>query len=133
MNATQKLATNGFGDVIGTFNGTQMTAFLDSGSNALFFNDSTLPACTGSGDWPFFYCPSTTQARSATLTGADRTSTISVNFNVANAQTLNNTGNLAFNNLGGAFGSTSDLDLGLPFFFGKTVYYGYGAKPFVAF
>ncbi|HTH62512.1 MAG TPA: DUF3443 family protein [Paraburkholderia sp.] len=126
MTATQRLATDAAGDVVATFNGqTVPLAFLDSGSNGLFFSDSSITSC---GDW---YCPTSTASRTAALTGVDGQS-INVGFSVANATTLFNTGNLAYNDLGGG-GSALQLDLGLPFFYGKTVYYGYGSSPFVAF
>lgn len=131
LTATQRLLTDQYGHVTATFNGASVYAFLDSGSNGLYFTDSAIPACTGSGDWPYFYCPPQTVALNATLTGFGQTTSASVNFNVANAQMLYNTGNLAFNDIGGSLGTS--LDLGLPFFYGKTVYYGYGAAPFVAF
>ena len=131
LTATQRLLTDQYGHVTATFNGASVYAFLDSGSNGLYFTDSAIPACTGSGDWPYFYCPPQTVALNATLTGFGQTTSASVNFNVANAQMLYNTGNLAFNDIGGSLGTS--LDLGLPFFYGKTVYYGYGATPFVAF
>lgn len=130
MTASQRFATDGGGDVLATFNGGTLAAFLDSGSNGLYFNDSSITGCTG--EFAGFYCPSSTEAFSATLTGIDG-STGSVGFDIANAETLYNTNNLAFNDLGGNFGSGSVLDLGLPFFFGKTVFYGYGSSPFVAF
>jgi len=135
--ASQKLATDPAGDFIATFNGSRMRAFLDSGSNGLFFVDSSVTPCTG--NFHDFYCPSSTQTLSATLTGIDGATNAGVSFDVANAVTLFNSGNYALGNLGGPYGSSSTLDLGLPFFYGRTVYYGYdrtasgGAAPFVAF
>jgi hypothetical protein len=96
----------------------------------LFFNDSSIAGCTG--NLAGFYCPASDVPLGATLTGVDG-ATGNVSFTVANAQTLFNTGNLAFDDLGGDFGSGAALDLGLPFFYGKSVYYGYGSTPFVAF
>jgi len=130
LSAAQRFGTNAAGDVNATFNGAPLVAFLDSGSNGLFFDDSSITPCTGA--FAGFYCPASPLALSATLTGVDR-STGSVSFEVADAQTLYNTGNLAFDNLAGDFGSNAVLDLGLPFFYGKSVYYGYGSAPFVAF
>jgi hypothetical protein len=130
LNATQRFATDASGDVTATLDGTTFPfAFLDSGSNGLYFDDSSITQCTATG-YANFYCPSSPLTLSATLTGVDGASG-AVSFDIANAQTLFGTGNLAFDNLGGAFGS--DFDLGLPFFYGKTVYYGYGSAPYVAF
>jgi hypothetical protein len=60
-----------------------------------------------------------------------------VPFQVANTQSLVNTRNSVFNNLGGNF---STFDWGLPFFLGRTVFVGIegqasslGTGPFFAF
>jgi hypothetical protein len=51
-----------------------------------------------------------------------------VDFSIANALNLFSSGNSTFNNLGGESGgtgaSTDSWDLGLPFFFGKTIFFG---------
>lgn len=138
MSASQTFNTDQWGNISATFNGRTLASFLDSGSNALFFTDSSIPQCGGS--LGTFYCPSATESLSATLipngSGASGTAT----FNVANANTLLGSGaNFAANNLAGQFGSSADLDLGLPFFYGRYVYYGQdmtasgGKAPFVAF
>jgi len=135
FSASQKLATSSYGDVVATFNGAQTGAVLDSGSNAMFFNDGSIPVCSA---YTYFYCPSSTVSLGATLTGMDGASSANVSFDVANATTLFNTGNLAFDNLAGPSGSPG-LDLGLPFFYGRTVFYGYdqraagGPAPYVGF
>ncbi|SDD23382.1 DUF3443 domain-containing protein [Paraburkholderia lycopersici] len=139
MNASQSFATDQWGRLSATFNGRTLQTFLDSGSNGLFFVDGNLPEC--GGNLGTFYCPSATQAFSAALiaNGAGASSGTAT-FNVANASTLLGNGtNYAANNLGGQFGSSLDLDLGLPFFYGRYVYYGMdmtasgGKAPFVAF
>jgi len=137
LNASENFATTAWGDLSSTFNGQSLTAFLDSGSNALFFNDSSLPLC--SGNESRFYCPPASQYLSATLTGTNGASG-GASFAVANASTLFASGNYAFNDLAGQFGSSSDLDLGLPFFYGRYVYVGQDTTarggtqaPFVAF
>jgi hypothetical protein len=73
---------------------------------------------------------------SATLFGANgRQATVL--FQVANTANLLQTGNTAFNNLGGQF---STFDWGLPFFLGRVVFVGIegqistlGTGPFYAF
>lgn len=92
------------------------TGFLDTGSNGLFFDDSSIPQCSG------FYCPSNTLSLSASNKSTNGFMT--VNFDVANADTLFNSGNSAFSNLGGPFGNGA-FDYGMPFFFGRTVYIGF--------
>ncbi len=131
-------ATSAAGDLNNSsFNGVSgIDVFLDSGSNGLFFTDNSLTVC--GSEAPQFYCPATMQTRSATLQGVNAAAA-TVSFNVANADTLFNSGNFAFNNLGGQSGSATILDLGLPFFYGRTVFNGIdqtatgGQAPFIAF
>ena len=71
--------------------------------------------------------------------GRSQAASTTVNLSVANATTLFNSGNFAFNNLAGPNGNSTTFDFGMPFFFGRTVYYGIdqtatgGQAPFVAF
>src|SRR5471032_277209 len=125
-----------FGDLIGTYKGASVTTIVDSGSNGLFFTDSSLPACTST--FTDFYCPASAQALSATVTGINGATTGTVNFTVLNAQTLAASGtNYALNGLAGSIGSFPTLfDFGLPFFFGRNVYFGInsnGNSPYIAF
>jgi hypothetical protein len=124
-----------FGNLVGTYKGSAVTTIVDSGSNGLFFTDSSLAACTST--FTDFYCPANAQALSATVTGLNGV-TGTVNFTVLNAQTLAASGtNYALNGLAGSIGSFPTLfDFGLPFFFGRYVYFGFntnGNSPYVAF
>ncbi len=92
-----------------------LNGFIDSGSNGYFFPDSSIAQCTKATG---FYCPSSTLNLSATNQGANAANG-TVNFSVANAETLFNGNNFVFNDLGGP---GSDFDWGLPFFFGRNVY-----------
>lgn len=121
-----------FGDLSGTYKGAAVTTIVDSGSNALYFADSSLPTCAST-----FYCPASSQALSATVSGLSGT-TGTVNFTVNNAQTLAAGGaDYALNGLAGNLSSSPTLfDLGLPFFFGRHVYVGFASasnSPYVAF
>ncbi|MFZ2085111.1 MAG: DUF3443 family protein, partial [Candidatus Sulfotelmatobacter sp.] len=104
-----------------TYSGTAYPdeSFIDSGSNAYFFPSTTITQCGSTSDAPGFYCPSTTQNLSATNQGANGASG-TVNFSVANAETLFNTSDFAFGDLGGTF--SGGFDWGLPFFFGRNVF-----------
>jgi hypothetical protein len=95
-------------------------SFIDSGSNTLYYPDSSLPQCTGgSGD----YCPASLASLSATQVGAQGSPADIVPFQIANAnQLLSVRSNLAFNDLGSV--GSSFFDWGLPFFYGKSVYVG---------
>jgi len=98
------------------FNSTTMNeSFIDSGSNALYFNDSSI-----SYDSQGFYNPSSTLSLSAVNIGADKVSG-TVSFSVGDADTMN--GDDAVLPLLAAYSSDADqFDWGLPFFFNKEVY-----------
>ena len=129
------LRTNANGFVTTVYKGrTFAQSIIDSGSNALFFPDTSFADCAMPLD-PF-YCPPNPVNLSATLSGASGGEAV-VPFQVANTQSLVNTRNSAFNNLGGDF---STFDWGLPFFLGRTVFIGIegqssslGTGPFFAF
>jgi hypothetical protein len=106
-------------------------SFIDSGSNGIFFLDSQttgIPLCPGGGGMTGFYCPANAANLSATNEGAGGSPMAQVNFSIANAKALFDTGNVAFGNLGGPSGGTpaqqvpSAFDWGLSFFFGRNVF-----------
>ena len=126
---------NSDGNITTVFDGASYSSsFIDSGSNALYFLNSTttgLPACKVSVG---FYCPSATQYLSATNMGANNRSS-PVDFAVANADSLPAPnwifGDVAGNSsAGGSQGGLPSLyfDWGLPFFFGRTVYVAIEAR-----
>jgi hypothetical protein len=126
------------GDFTTMFNGQSLTtSFLDTGSNGLFFND-TITACQDNAD---FYCPTSTQAFTATLMGQNGVSA-SASFSVGNADAIAS-GDAAFPLLAGTFPgpeAATTFDWGLPFYFGRTVYTAIqgavttvGTGPYVAF
>jgi Protein of unknown function (DUF3443) len=136
------LTVDGYGAFTTAFNGQSLQrSFLDTGSNALFFDDSSIPTCSTSSD---FFCPTSTVPLNATLTGQNDIS-VPVDFNVANADTLfaNATDQVAFVNLAGPYpmaSGTATFDWGLPFYYGKTVFTAFdggttsvGTGPYVAF
>jgi hypothetical protein len=136
--ASQTFTTDAYGDLNNSvFNGATVQAFLDSGSNAYFFGDSSIALC--GSNFPHFYCPSSAQTRSITLAGQNSTSS-SVSIGILSAATLfGSSSNFAFNDLAGQIGATGNFDLGLPFFYGRYVYYGIdrtangGQSPYVGF
>ncbi len=100
---------------------TLARSFVDSGSNGLFFTDSITvcpPNPTG------FYCPGSTLDSNATLVGINGANAVA-DFSVANATTLfsNNRAFNAFSNLGGTSSNSQSFDWGLPFFFGRNVFF----------
>ena len=112
------------GNFTTTFKGQTYTdaAFLDSGSNAIYFLDSRttgIPTCT---DLSFWYCAASTTNFSATNEGANG-ATGTFNFSIGNADTLTSklTNGVAAD-LGGPGFGPGTFDWGLPFFFGRNVY-----------
>jgi hypothetical protein len=113
------------------FNGASYTdaAFIDSGSNAYFFPDTSIAACSSSSGAEGFYCPSSTVNLSATTLGYPNGNSGTVNFSVENAQTLfgDNPSDAAYADLGGPVSSGANsspayFDWGLPFFYGRNVF-----------
>jgi len=100
-------------------------AYVDSGSNGLFFDDpAAMSLCAapvaGEGQW---FCPSIQQSRVATLIGADGNTAVA-NFDVISANALFATSNSAFATLAGSAGSANPgaFVWGLPFFYGRRVF-----------
>jgi hypothetical protein len=120
------------------FNGaTLASSFIDSGSNALYFNDSSVTGCTQAG-FAGFYCPSSSDSLSAAFELAGG-STASESFVVVSAETLT-VSVTAFPGLAGTNPAPQSFDWGLPFFYGRqvaTVIEGYttadGTGPYIAF
>jgi hypothetical protein len=113
------------------------TSFIDSGTSLLAFDDSAITQCTTGG----FYCPASTLNLTAQNVGRNNVNS-TVTFAIANAATLfnNNPTSIAFDNLGGTGIGGPSFDWGLPFFFGKTLYFAIqnaatpgGKGPYVAY
>ena len=136
--AAKTFTTDAAGDLNNsTFNGSTLSAFFDSGSNAYFFTDSTLTSC--GSNLSGFYCPSTAQTLSVTVVGLNGVSAVA-SIDVLSAATLfSNTSNFAFNDLAGQIGASGTFDIGLPFFYGRNIYFGIdqsangGQAPFVGY
>jgi hypothetical protein len=119
------------------FNNTTLPeSFIDSGSNAYFFTDTSLSQCTQSG-FSGFYCPPSTTSLSGEMQLASGTST--VDFDVASAEQINAT-YFVYPGLGGTNSQPNSFDWGLPFFFGRrvaTAIDGYttsaGSGPYIAY
>jgi hypothetical protein len=119
-----------------TLNGTSYPgSFIDSGSNAFFFPSKTIPVCASG-----FYCANSPQTLDVFLQGKNGINT-SFGFTIANAdaQFQAHPNFNVFPLLGGP-GFDNNIDLGLPFFFGRTVYTAIeerqtpgGPGPYVAF
>ena len=139
--ATVYTADPSNGNIITTFGSRTLTnSFIDSGSNGYFFLDSStsgIAACPSTSNAPGFYCPATNLACSAVNQGTNG-SKGAVSFNVANANTLVQSGNAAYNNLAGpntpppnpgGTPVTTGFDWGITFFYGRSVFTGIEGMP----
>lgn len=97
-----------------TYKGASLPdSFIDSGSPAFFFQDSSIHACSNSST----YCPSSPLNLSAVATGQNGNSS-TINFEIATPLLPN----YAFNDLGANNHSSEEFDLGLSFFFGRSLF-----------
>jgi hypothetical protein len=101
---------------------TIANAYIDSGSNGLFFDDLSITQCPNTGG---LFCPTSTQSLSALIQGTNGANT-TVNFSVGNALALLNAGDYAMTGFAGYAAKT--FDWGIPFFFGRTVYTAINGK-----
>ncbi len=118
------LTTDEFGNIMTTYKGMMLNAsFLDSGSNGLYFPDSTIPLCTGSTGAAMFYCPTSTLSLTATNQGQNGNSS-AVSFQIEALSNFSQS-DFAIDDVGGPAASimgSSNFDFGLPFFYGRSVY-----------
>jgi hypothetical protein len=116
---------------------TLANSYIDSGTNGIYFSDSSLPACAGNAST--FYCPTATTTEAL---GIDlrNNSTFNTTFDVVNANIPAN-GITAFPGLAGTLpASLSGFDYGLAFFYGRRVANviagsttSVGSGPYIAF
>ncbi len=137
IGSAKVFAANSSGNFTTTYKGAALTSsFLDSGSNGLFFSDSSISWCSISIG---FYCPPSTLTLSAVNTSANGSTTGTVNFSVENLQALDPAVRAA--SVGGSITRRSRaFDWGMPFFFGRTVFVAidgastlHGAGPYWAY
>lgn len=133
------LTTDPMGDITTLFEGRSLTSsFLDTGSNGLYFDSSGIPGCVGNSIG--FYCPQALTTLSATLVGANA-ATRPVSFSIDNAASMfANSSKTVLPTLSGTMDDLNMFDWGLPFFYGRRVFFGIegqastlGAGPFYAF
>jgi hypothetical protein len=112
-------------DFLTSFNGHVYDAFIDSGSNGLYFpGPSNLTRCSDASGLAGFFCPQSLMSFTATQMGPSQTPQEAVSFQIMNAEVAfsNTNPNWVFNDLGGQMDGT--FDWGLPFFLGRTVFVG---------
>jgi hypothetical protein len=124
LGSATKYANDTFGNFVTTYKGqTYSSSFLDSGSNGIFFLTAAIAAIPDCADANYFYCPTSTLNLSAVNQGAGGVGSGTVNFSVANADSLfnNNPNDTVLGGLAGP-NTLSGFDWGLPFFYGRDVY-----------
>jgi hypothetical protein len=124
-------------------------SYFDTGSNAYYFSDDSIPSNQGCSSYPGYdsrqpdswFCPTSELSLSATNTGQNGTES-TVSFSTGNAYTLFNSSasGTVFNDIGASSGSQLSacstqssaaanvgcaFDFGFPFFLGRTVYIAY--------
>ena len=133
--ALQPIATSSQGYLYGVLSsnsqltgGNFASTFLDTGSNGIFF-DASLPNCTYPND-SGFYCPISDVVFNVALSSSSVVlGQAKAGFTLSNAAALFNKGHAALPTLGGSLNASGLLDLGLPFFYGKTVVIGIEGMP----
>ena len=130
----QVLATTSQGYLYGTLSsnspalsGSYSSTFMDTGSNGIFFDAVGITSCTPPND-SGFYCPLSDIVFNVLL-GSVGAAQAKGSFTVTNAAAIFQKGNAALPTLGGSLNSPGLLDLGLPFFYGKTVVIGIEGMP----
>ena len=141
------LTLDGMAELLMTFNGqTLAQSFIDSGSNGIYFADSSIATCTTTG-LTNFYCPATTLSLGLSIQGANNG--VMVNnlvFTVGNTETMVTTAPTDTYNvlpeLAGTLpaGNAGSFDYGLAFFYGKRIAVAVegsktsvGTGPYIAF
>jgi Protein of unknown function (DUF3443) len=130
------------GTITVTFGGTQYpVSFLDSGSNAYYFTDSSLSACAQGTAGEGFFCQAASLSASITTLASTQ---LTANFTIGNATTMIDADPTAaaYPQLAGPIGASDpqSFDFGLPYFYGRNVYTaiegmsaGGSTGPFVAY
>jgi hypothetical protein len=130
------------------FNGQSLAnSFIDSGSNGIYFSDSSIVMCTAPPNDPTsqivnFYCPTSTLNLEVSIQGMNGVMANNVPFSVGNTQSMLENNFDAYPQLAGSIpaGNAGSFDFGLPFFFGRRVAIAVqgattkaGTGPYVAF
>lgn len=122
LSSASVITTNTNGYVTTVYGGQSLTkSFFDTGSNGLYF-DSAITGCNGAVDGSYFYCPATPETLFATIQGANGVA-VPVTFAIDNAQTLFGV-NTVLPTLSGNILKVGMFDWGLPFFYGRRVFFG---------
>jgi hypothetical protein len=125
------LSDANWGTFASAVGGTWFTAYIDSGTDVIYFNDSadsSLVACPTSGNFSGWYCPTTTQNIPFSYANSGSTaSKAAITYGVANASKIITNSAVAYNNVAGPDDSSATVDsaigFGLSTFFGHNMYF----------
>ncbi|MDB5039178.1 MAG: lipoprotein of unknown function, partial [Bacteriovoracaceae bacterium] len=115
-------ADSSTGFFVSSFNGTNLTSFIDSGSNSYELPTppgNILPDC--GGVLAGYFCPSGTKILGAIM-GGTPANTLTSAFEIGNFSTLEKTSNQVFIEVGNS--DSNVFDWGLPFYLGRNIYVG---------
>ena len=113
--SAQVFSLDGHGNLSIAVNGLAGTGFIDSGSNGHYLA-LNLPSCTQSTG---FYCPA--PPADVALDLSSGTSMANASVTIASADAMFQTTNAALPALGGTAAVSGQIDLGLPFFYGRPI------------
>ena len=114
-------ALNSQGRLGVSVNGSAGSGFIDSGSNGYFLSLTGVPQCSPPNMG--FYCPASPVALTLQISSGAVTSA-SLSAQIGNANSLMQSGDLALPELGGSSAIVGQVDLGLPFFYGRSIAFG---------
>jgi hypothetical protein len=123
------LTLNDNAELLMTFNGqTLANSFIDSGSNGIYFADSSIATCTAPPNDPTsqivnFYCPANTLNLEVSIQGMNGVMANNLTFGVGNTETMLNSNFDAYPQLAGTLpaGNAGTFDYGLAFFYGRRI------------
>ncbi len=106
------------GNLTLTVNGVVGTGFVDSGSNGYYLALSGVQTCSSAAG---FYCPPQAFNLAVSLQASGGVAGTAQSITIGNAQSMFQTGNAALPALGGTSAINGLVDLGLPFFYGRSI------------
>jgi hypothetical protein len=123
------LGADSSGHFTATYNGsgTALPSLIDSGTDAYAFDDPTIAVCS-TGAFIGYYCPAVPpQSAHAVNTGVGvNNASSTIDFAIADPNSFV-AGAAAFIQLGGGGGS-ANFTWGMPFFYGRKVYFGFDQR-----
>ncbi|MDF0606454.1 DUF3443 domain-containing protein [Neisseriaceae bacterium TC5R-5] len=126
LGAASAFFTDSQGFISTVYNGvSNSNSYIDSGSNGFFIPDASITSCFSGGASGWF-CPLSSLNLTAQIKSIGSSNSANISFNIDNSQSLFNTTNKAFANLGAY--QANAFTWGLPFFYGKNVFIGFEGR-----